>query len=232
MKKFLSILLAVLVIGACATTDASAKKRVTKGKKATKTAVTTLNKDFLDGTWISINDIRGSVYTFSYDPVKKTISGTCSAHGGDEWNVSGVVRGKTIAQILDIQEQYYVGLDIDGNDFTSSRFLSDDKIHLWTIQDAKDGDLIYVSTEVKGIQAIFREYKDKTIFFHCYLCRDFAQDGYMPIGNVELVYPLQKTHYERFFEKIPAGSSFLRSDRQRSTISTGQPLAAAISLVS
>lgn len=96
MKKFLSILLAVLVIGACATTDASAKKRVTKGKKATKTAVTTLNKDFLDGTWISINDIRGSVYTFSYDPVKKTISGTCSAHGGGEWNVSGVVRGKTI----------------------------------------------------------------------------------------------------------------------------------------
>ena len=96
MKKFLSILLAVLVIGACATTDASAKKRVTKGKKATKTAVTTLNKDFLDGTWISINDIRGSVYTFSYDPVKKTISGTFSAHGGGEWNVSGVVRGKTI----------------------------------------------------------------------------------------------------------------------------------------
>jgi hypothetical protein len=39
------------------------------------------------------------------------------------------VRGKTIAQILDIQEQYYVGIDIDGNDFTSSRFLSDDKIH-------------------------------------------------------------------------------------------------------
>jgi len=272
-----------------------------------------------------------------------------------------IVRGKTVAQILEIQEQYYVGLDIDGNDFTSSRFLSDDKIHLWTIRDAnegdvlvtnsniififkyldeggtiafrasctensgvyfpklkeqlcdqdvypatkeqrnlllqkmkeagyewdakkkelseikqepadmvepklkiesgkwyvcvrnllddygnrafcegdvylcekdgfltpcnsnvpfmltycvdtyfrnwdisdaKDGDLIYVSTEVKGIQAIFREYKDKTIFFHCYLCRDFAQDGYMPIGNVELVYPLQKTHYERFFEKM------------------------------
>jgi len=56
-----------------------------------------------------------------------------------------VVRGKTIAQILDIQEQYYVGLDIDGNDFTSSRFLSDDKIHLWTIADAKDGDILVAS---------------------------------------------------------------------------------------
>ena len=75
-------------------------------------------------------------------------------------------------------------------------------IRSWTIQDAKDGDLIYVGTEEKGIQAIFHEYKNKTIFFHCYLCFDFAQGGYMPIGDVELVYPLQKTHYKRFFEKM------------------------------
>ena len=54
-----------------------------------------------------------------------------------------VVRGDTITQILDIQEQYYVGLDINGKDFVSSRFLNDDKIHLWTIQDAKDGDVIF-----------------------------------------------------------------------------------------
>jgi len=58
-------------------------------------------------------------------------------HEGD-W----VVRGDTIAQILDIQEQYYVGIDINGKDFTSSIFLSDDKIHLWTIYDAKDGDIL------------------------------------------------------------------------------------------
>ena len=51
-----------------------------------------------------------------------------------------VVRGKTIVQILDIQDQYYVGLDIDGNDFTSS--ISDDKIHFWTIKDAKLGDVL------------------------------------------------------------------------------------------
>lgn len=58
-------------------------------------------------------------------------------HEGD-W----VVKGDTIAQILDIQEQYYVGLDINGKDFTSSRFLNDDKIHLWTIKDAKEGDVL------------------------------------------------------------------------------------------
>lgn len=56
-----------------------------------------------------------------------------------------VVRGDTIAQIVNIQEQYYVGLDINGKDFVSSRFLNDDKIHLWTIQDAKDGDVLALS---------------------------------------------------------------------------------------
>ena len=56
-----------------------------------------------------------------------------------------VVRGDTIAQIVDIQKQYYVGLDINGKDFVSSRFLNGDKIHLWTIQDAKDGDVLALS---------------------------------------------------------------------------------------
>ena len=60
-----------------------------------------------------------------------------------------VVRGDTIAQILDIQEQYYVGLDINGKDFTSSRFLNDDKIHLWTINDAKTGDVLVCKGNIK-----------------------------------------------------------------------------------
>lgn len=77
-----------------------------------------------------------------------------------------------------------------------------DEMRLYTIEDAKDGDLIYVSTEEKGIQAIFDTFDNGIIYFHCYLCRDFAQDGYMPMGDVELVYPLQKTHYKRFFEKM------------------------------
>lgn len=77
-----------------------------------------------------------------------------------------------------------------------------DNYRLWTIADAKDGDLIYISTEENGIQAIFHEYKNDTIFLHCYLCADFVQGGYMPIGSVEQTYPLQKTHYNRFFEKM------------------------------
>jgi len=112
-----------------------------------------------------------------------------------------ITNGKCIWKIDSIDEDMYYtnhcGIDC-GGDIKSI----DEEYHLWTIQDAKDGDLIYVSTEEKGIQAIFREYKDKTIFFHCFLCCDFVQGGYMPIGSVELMYPLQKTHYKRFFEKM------------------------------
>ena len=71
-----------------------------------------------------------------------------------DWIVRQSSKGKTIAQILDIQEQYYIGLDINGNDFTSSRFLSDDKIYLWSIQDAKDGDVL----QLGKVTAIFKKF--------------------------------------------------------------------------
>ena len=95
-----------------------------------------------------------------------------------------VVRGNITAQILDIQEQYYVGIDTNGNDFTSSRFLSDDKIHLWTIQDAKDGDVlafdwtqdngashfekivIFKGLNKDGVEGYGSTYKNGQQFFH------------------------------------------------------------------
>ena len=92
-----------------------------------------------------------------------------------------------------------------GYDLTSGGYISSQDAnfyHLWTIQDAKDGDMIYVSTEEKGIQAIFYKYEGGIIYFHCNLCGDFIADGYMPIGAIEFVSPLQKVHYQRFFEKM------------------------------
>lgn len=106
-----------------------------------------------------------------------------------------------IAHIESLNSTDYQVTTTDGKncDFKISK---QDNYRLWSITDAKNGDLIYVSTEEKGIQAIFHEYKNDTIFFHCYLCTDFVQGGCMPIGSVELTYPLQKTHYNRFFEKM------------------------------
>ena len=74
--------------------------------------------------------------------------------------------------------------------------------HLWTINDAKDGDLIYVSTETKGLHAIFHKFENGIIYFHCNLCSDFAQGGYEPSGDVKSVNPLLKEHYRRFFQKM------------------------------
>lgn len=78
----------------------------------------------------------------------------------------------------------------------------DSQFHLWTINDAKDGDLIYVSTEVKGVQAIFHKFENGIIYFHCNLCSDFTQGGYEPSGDVSFVMPLPKIHYQSFFQKM------------------------------
>ena len=51
MKKVLSILLAILVIGACATTDANAKKKSTKSRKTTTTVASTVEKGAFVGEW-------------------------------------------------------------------------------------------------------------------------------------------------------------------------------------
>ena len=115
-----------------------------------------------------------------------------------EW----ITNGDYTWKIVEVKPLDYILQSQDGNIVDDTIFHVDEQFHSFTIKDAKDGDLIYVSTEERGIQAIFHEYKNNTIFFHCYLCVDFVQGGYMPIGSVELVYPLQKTHYNRFFEKM------------------------------
>ena len=90
-----------------------------------------------------------------YNPSNSSNTGKNEQKSSDKieprFNVGDwVVRGDTIAQILDIQEQYYVGLDINGKDFVSSRFLNDDKIHIWTLQDAKDGNVVSFYSDYKG----------------------------------------------------------------------------------
>lgn len=96
MKKFLSILLAVLVIGACATTDASAKKRVTKGKKATKTAVTTVAKGAFAGGWDDARtNIRPIQLRLWYDEANDSYSGEVAMQTTIS-DLSGKVKGNTL----------------------------------------------------------------------------------------------------------------------------------------
>ena len=138
--------------------------------------------------------VNECIYSESVDKVEPKF------HAGD-WIISN--NKKSTYQVVEVKRGIYVIRDnIDNHEYHIGIEECEKSGRPWTIKDAKDGDLIYVSTEEKGIQAIFHEYKNRTIFFHCYLCGDFIQDGYMPIGSVELVHPLQKVHCRRFFEKM------------------------------
>lgn len=104
--------------------------------------------------------------------------------------------------IVDIKNDSYILNDIEGNKYEETIDFAHKVFHPWTIQDAKDGDLIYVSTEIKGIQAIFQVRKNGIIYFHCNLCGDFTQGGYELSGDIKFVNPLPKIHYQRFFQKM------------------------------
>lgn len=111
-------------------------------------------------------------------------------------NGDSFCNGSKFAQIQSIE------LDGEMCYFDTGRWLYPSEIRLWTINDAQDGDLIYVSTEEKGIGAIFNRFDNGIIYFHCYLSADFTQGGYMPMGDVELIYPWQEIHHQKFFQKM------------------------------
>lgn len=80
-----------------------------------------------------------------------------------------VVKGNVVAQILDSQQYAFVGLDTKGNDFVC-KYSHADSMRLFTIQDAKDGDVLV--TPNNNI-FIFREIHDyRHIYDHCGLFFD------------------------------------------------------------
>ena len=66
MKKYLSFMLAVLIIGVCATNEASAKKRSKTSK--TTTSVTKVNKEDIVGEWDNgYEDLHPYQFRISYN---------------------------------------------------------------------------------------------------------------------------------------------------------------------
>ena len=110
-----------------------------------------------------------------------------------------VVRGKTIMQISDIQGQYYIGIDIYGNDLTSRS----DKIHLWTIQDAKDGDVLVDEDNNIGLYSGEKDdlYWHSCIYLGCdgYIRGGFRIGGYHKYNNA---HPAAKEQRDLLFQKM------------------------------
>ena len=165
--------------------------------------VTPATKEQYDALMKAMNDAgyKWNAGTKTLEKLEKS-----SFHKGD-W----VVRGDTIAQILNIQKQYYIGLDINGKDFVSSRFLNSDKIHLWTIQDAKDGDFLCCKS---GWMCIFKSLNNHTNTFSSYCFMDsnkcFFNNGsechtldkeFLLAYNGE-IHPATKEQRDLLFQKI------------------------------
>ena len=110
-----------------------------------------------------------------------------------------IVRGDTIAQILDIQEQYYVGLDINGRDFTMSKFLSDDKVHLWTIEDVKDGDVL---VDIYGNIGIYLRHNDFDWRSYCSFRRHGGFQPFIVNHEIEGTHPATPTQRDLLFQKM------------------------------
>lgn len=94
MKKFISILIAVLIVGFTATTEAKTKKR-TKTTKAATTAVSTVEKGAFEGFWHDPWDFRPIILDIKYDEENDSYWG--EADGQDTiCELTGKVKGNTL----------------------------------------------------------------------------------------------------------------------------------------
>ena len=113
-----------------------------------------------------------------------------------------VVRGKTIIQISDIQGQYYIGIDMYGNNLTSRS----DKIHLWTIQDAKDGDVLAYATDegdswIMIYRSLYEPYEGH-VHYHALLVNDDFSDKGTCCICINNLKPATKEQRDLLFQKM------------------------------
>ena len=119
--------------------------------------------------------------------------------------------------VIEVLEEIYKVIDIDGNDYHIPHCKADKQFHLWTIQDAKDGDVLATKNSV----FIFK-YMDKSGLS---LCKSYCE----VIGNSELgvgfnfsingVYPATKEQRNFLFQKMKdAGYKFDFEKKELKTI--------------
>ena len=112
-----------------------------------------------------------------------------------------VILNDTVAQILDKQKYGFVGLDIDGKDFFCN-YGHTDSMRLWTIQDAKDGDVLVDEDNNIGLYLEEKDdlYWHSRIYLGCDNClRGFSIGGYHKHKNTK---PATKKQRDLLFQKM------------------------------
>lgn len=116
-----------------------------------------------------------------------------------------VILNDTVAQILDKQKYGFVGLDIDGKDFFCN-YGHTDSMRLWTIQDARDGDVLVTEDYI----FIFKYILHGGVHLYCHYNFDDEEfDADIPdavIGNIHdkgiHFRPATKEQRDLLFEKM------------------------------
>lgn len=149
-----------------------------------------------------VSKVDGQIHDMTYNPAEKVEP---KFHEG-EWCVDH--NGK-IAIIYDLQKAGYVGHYIDGTDFVC-KYSDEHLLHLWTIEDAKDGDvLVFNNNSI----VTFKDLYDKN---RCHAYCHFEDDVFLVSEedasewwNGEGFKPATKEQRDLLFQKMKeAGYTF------------------------
>jgi len=117
-----------------------------------------------------------------------------------------ITNGEYIWNVTTIQPLDYILQSPDGNMVDDTIFYVDEQFHLWTIQDAKDGDVL-ANDNFFGCPFIYRESDDLLARFYC--CVNFnndftMNDGLNYCGLKESAKPATKEQRDLLFQKMKA----------------------------
>ena len=117
-------------------------------------------------------------------------------HEGD-WVTNGI---DCIFQIASIENGIYYDINNCGSDIEST----DKSYHLWTINDAKDGDILAVTMYPEGTWiGIFKEQNGCTFSSHCFVNTEGTfKLGTHNHGNGRAIHPATKEQRDLLFQKM------------------------------
>lgn len=110
-----------------------------------------------------------------------------------------VVSNGQPAIIYELKQNYYLGKYLNGHDFCH-KYADEDKLHLWTIQDAKDGDVLAADE----CYVIFKEIDGLNIKCYC----TYHYMGFNPSFHIDTLqnktafHPAKKEQREVLFAKM------------------------------
>lgn len=115
-----------------------------------------------------------------------------------------VVDGDRVAIIYDLQKNGYVGHDANRIDFVC-RYSDESRLRLWSIQDAKDGDVLATDN---GWTCIFKAFDGWTFSSYCFMDSqnwfyEFGSEVHTPDSRLNgNIHPATKEQRDLFFKKM------------------------------